>query len=375
MTARPKVLWGVCGIGHGHIFRQRPLIEHFAKTSDIVIFGYGESYNFYKKHFANTPHVTVARVAVPFYVGNKTGLDFNATAMRPDNNQNYMAINGAAMAHAAQRLAPRPDLVVSDYEPISAQYAYAHNAPLVTLDQQSKYLCGDFKTPLQGQTFDDEVMRLRLFFPKATHRLACSFFKVAKKPDAYEDVAILPPVLHTNITGLTRTPNGTRTSILMYVSAQQPFGQSFADIAALCATQPNVQFHFFGKHIPPAASTPNLQIYPHGDPRFYDVLATCHCIISTAGHSLLSEAMYLGIPVYAIPLPLYEQVMNAHVIDAHGFGMSAPRLDAQSLDNFIKSIPRYTATIQADRTALLRTDGTAQIIRRLEKEIDKRLRR
>ncbi|MBU0799499.1 MAG: hypothetical protein KKA05_00705 [Alphaproteobacteria bacterium] len=366
-TARQKILWGVCGIGHGHIFRQLPLVEHFAKSSDIVIFGYGESYDFYKKHFANQPQVTVERVAVPFYVGSKDGLDFEATAQRPENKQDYAVINGMAMAQAEKRLG-RPDLVVSDYEPISAQYAYAHNAPLVTLDQQSKYLCGDFPAPLKGQTFIDEVMRLRLFFPKADQRLACSFFQVAKRPDAAEDVEICAPVLGDKIKSLQRHPEKDGKSILIYVSSQQAFGQSYEEISTLCAHFPDVRFSLFGKNIPPQSAS-NLKIYEHGSSNFHEVLASCNGIISTAGHTLLSEAMYLGIPVYAIPLPLYEQEMNAHVIHENGFGLSCARLDADTLSRFIRDIPLYEDAIRADKKILLREAGQEKIIDSLQRQM------
>lgn len=367
MTHRPKILWGVCGIGHGHTFRQLPLIEHFAKTGDIVIFGYGESYDFYKKLFSDHPHVSVERVAVPFYVGSKNGLDFEATARKPENKQDYAAVNGAAMSQAEKRLG-RPDLVVSDYEPVSARYAYAHNAPLVTMDQQSKYLCGDFPSPLNGQTFIDEIMRLRLFFPKADQRLACSFFQVAKKPDVHERVEICPPVMSGKITALRRNPDNDGKSILVYVSSQRPFGQSFEEISAVCESLPGARFHLFGKNIPPL-SAPNVQVYEHGDPRFHDILAACNGIVSTAGHTLLSEAMHLGIPVYAIPLPLYEQEMNAHVIHENGFGVSCPRFDAGTLAAFIRTVPRYEAAIQADSEVLLRGTGQKLIINHLQNKI------
>lgn len=363
MSARPKILWGVCGIGHGHTFRQLPLIEHFAANSDLVIFAYNESYDFYKKRFAGHPHVTVEPVAVPFYVGGKDGLDFEATARMPENRKDYAAINGAAMAQAQKRLG-RPDLVVSDYEPVSAQYAYAYNAPLVTIDQQSKYLCGDFPAHLNGQTFADETARLRLFFPKADRRLACSFFQVARKPDAAEQVEICPPVLGDTITNLRRNPDESGRSILIYLSSQRPFGQAFEEIEAACAALPDARFHLFGKNIP-APVPPNMHVYEHGDPRFHDILATCNGIVSTAGHTLLSEAMALGIPVYAIPLPLYEQEMNAHVIHENGFGLSCPLFDAQTLTAFIRDIPRYTAAIRADRKSLLRTPGQTLIIEHL----------
>lgn len=355
-----KILWGVCGIGHGHIFRQLPLIDHFARDNDIVIFGYGESYDFYKNRFADNPRVTVERVAVPYIPGGADGLDFAAAARMPENRMDYTVINAAAMQAARDRLG-RPDLVVSDYEPVCAQYAYAMGAPLVTVDQQSKYLCGDFPAPLNGQDYKDEIERLRMFFPRAERRLASTFFTVSAK--GASDVTLCPPVLGDSILNIRREKSAA-PEILIYLSSQKPFGQSFDDIAAACAAYSGVTFHLFGKNIPPMPAA-NVNVYRHGDPAFHQVLGRCHGVVSTAGHTLLSEAMYLGIPVYAIPLPLYEQEMNAHVIEQGGFGLRAPHLDAEMLGQFLSSLSAYELAIAADKKYLLRGAGQAEIIRHL----------
>ena len=356
-----KILWGVCGIGHGHIFRQLPLIDHFAHDNDIVIFGYGESYDFYKKRFAGHLRVTVERVAVPYVPGGPNGLDFDAAARLLENRMDYTAINAAAMQAARTRLG-RPDLVVSDYEPVCAQYAYAMDAPLVTVDQQSKYLCGDFPEPLNGQYYRDEIERLRMFFPKAEKRLASTFFTVSAK--GATDVTLCPPVLGDAILDIKRQKSAS-PEILIYLSSQKPFGQSFDDIAAACAAHPGVRFHLFGKNIP-AMNAVNVHVYRHGDPAFHAVLARCHGVVSTAGHTLLSESMYLGIPVCAIPLPLYEQEMNARAIAEGGFGVNTSRLDADLLSQFFANLPAYESAIAADKGRLLRGPGQGAIIGHLD---------
>jgi len=364
---RPKILWGVCGIAHGHIFRQLPLIEHFQKTCDIVIYGYGNSYDYFAKRYANQSHITVLPVAVPFWVGNAEGLDFEATAKHPANQMNFDAINSDTMAQTI-RVMGKPDLVISDYEPVSAQYAYAHNAPLVTLDQQSKYLVGNFPEPLNGQTYRDEVMRLRMLFPKAAERLACSFFNVAAHGHTLEDVTICPPVLGDAIMRIQRAPETGRPKLLVYLSSQQPFNQSMDEVRAVCAAVPQADFHIFAKGLP-LTSSENISTYPHGDDAFFDVLAKCNGIVSTAGHSLASEAMHLGIPVYAVPLPLYEQQMNAHVIAQNGFGVSHPLLAPVLMDAFIENLPLYAANIAADDTALLRTNGLPALVARISRHL------
>ncbi len=49
MTKR-KILYGICGIGTGHTYRQLPIVEHFVGKGDrLVIFAYGESLDFYRE--------------------------------------------------------------------------------------------------------------------------------------------------------------------------------------------------------------------------------------------------------------------------------------------------------------------------------------
>lgn len=427
-----KILYGVCGIGMGHTLRQLPILEHFVRQgARLVVFAYGESYRTLGARYRDAANVDVVQVSVPFYVGAASGLDFAATALRPANfAEDTLSINCTALAKA-NALLGTPDLVVTDYEPVSAQYAYATGAPLVTIDQQSKYLAGSFPTMLFGQTHADEVQRLRMFFPRADARFACSFFRVpplaaslagssggagvnagvpgnsgarargsaaapgnsggssrrnagAQRNSAVADtVQLLPPVLPASVLSMRRGVTRGAREILVYLSSQQAFVQSMAELAAIFASQPNWRFHAFvpassivddGRSIccgptgtlPVAVST-NVTLYPTGDARFADVLQRCAGIICTAGHSLLSEAMYLRKPVYALPLPVYDQQLNAHVIETNGFGIARPFLTEPLLAEFLGGLPSFAEAIRNDRTVLLRGNAQERIVRYLER--------
>ena len=363
---RPKILWGVCGIGLGHTHRQMPLISHFAKTCDIVIFGYGNSRAFFAEHFAGHPHVRVEEVAVPYFVGNPRGLDFRATAAHPSNRQDYAAINARAMAQAEDAL-KCPNLVITDYEPVSAQYAYACNAPLMTLDQQSKYLCADVPERLADTGTLDEIMRLRMFFPRAEARLACSFFRLEQKAGAPEKVRLIPPILSPAILRLRHRP-GSRRGILVYLSEQMRDAEERQRLFDLLGREDRYRFDvFLPAGIAGASTAPHVTVFRHGDPAFHGMLAACHGIVSTAGHSLLSEAMHLGIPVLALPLKLYEQQMNAHAIAGGGFGLSGGRLSVALLRRFVDNLPGYAEAIRADRNILLRGNGELEARKIIEK--------
>lgn len=382
-----KILWGICGIGNGHTQRQLPLIEHFIKNSRIVIFAYDSSYKFFIKYFSNNPNIRVLEVAVPFYVGNKEGIDFEATEKLDKNHKDYTKINDKARVQA-EEIIGTPDLVISDYEPISAEYAYKHNASLITVDQQSKYLVGEFPKELHNETYADEVARLKLFFPTACARLACSFFDVVKNEkfpadvntnlvgvnEVNNSVLMFPPILKDSILDMQNTPTAP-TSLLVYFSSQKEFPQSLEEVIGVCATKPEVQFHIFVPNIEDDSlsgykTLENINLYKHGDEGFPDILKNCSGIISTAGHTLLSEAMCLGIPVYAIPLAVYEQQMNAEVIDKNKFGICSTQITSEKLSHFISNLSHFRSSIKADKTVLLRGNGREKVIEFIESKLN-----
>lgn len=363
---QPKILYGICGIGNGHTNRQLPLIEHFARKSRMMIFGYGESYAHFSTKFQSSDSIHVEEVAVPFYVGNHEGIDFEATANHPLNrSRDFHRVNAHALAKA-QNFLGKPDLVITDYEPVSAQYAYAHHAPFVTIDQQSKFLCGDFPE-LQGHSCRDEIARLLMFFPRADTRIACSFFQVPPKENPDAEVLLYPPLLKESVVRLQRDAVRKMDSVLLYVSSQKEFIQPYDELLGICDSQRNTLFHIFARGITQEKSArANVHIYEHGDPRFEQVFSDCGGIVSTAGHTLLSEAMHAEIPVYAIPLPLYEQKMNAEIIDEHGFGVSHPRMDEDHLADFVRRLPQFAKAIRDDKEVLLHGPSQQSIIQYLE---------
>jgi uncharacterized protein (TIGR00661 family) len=339
-----RILYGICGIGLGHTLRQLPIIEQLAKRHRIAVFAYGKSYEFFAKR--NIKNVKVFEVAVPFYVSGKNGIDFSATAAHPANKKDFVSINCTAFAKM-QHFLKAADLVITDYEPVSAQYAYANSIPLVTIDQQSKYL--------GKEGFEDEEQKLRMFFPKADLRIACSFFRI-KTPG----VLLVPPPMREEIRSLKRRKTG---KILVYLSSQQEIAQSPEEIVSILGSQQR-QYVLFAQE-PGRFKAKNIDAHSYDAEAFLHALAECDAIITTAGHSLLAEAMYLGIPVYALPLPVGEQQMNAAMV-ARGHGVASARLEQKMLERFLHDLPRFATNIRKSKL-LLRKDGKAAILKRLQR--------
>jgi len=368
-----KILYGVSGIGNGHANRETPLIEALSKNNKIVILAYQDSLKALTRTFGTNPNIKILEIDVPFIVGVKEGLDFNATATNPYNqDKNFITLNSKVLSIVEQEIGT-PDLVISDYEPVCAQYAYAKNAPLVTIDQQSKYLYSDLPKEINGFTYEDEIQRLHMFFPKAAARIACSFFRTKPKLGG-DDVVFMPPPIKKSVVETKRLPSNEK-QILMYISSAREFVHTPREIIETLNKHKSATFRLFirgteideYKKLAEETKSINIKLYQHGDPKFIEFLGTCDGIMSTAGHSLLSEAMYLGIPVYAIPVEPYEQHMNAKAIGDNGFGIDCTTLNDDKIETFINTLEQYASNIKNDKTVLIRGNGQDLILYYLKK--------
>ena len=369
---KPKkktILLGVCGIGNGHRNRQLPLIKYLlSKNYQVTIFSYGKAYDYFIEMQKNHINFSVFKVANPYIIGTKNGLDFKTSATIQTNQQDFNRINNLAMNNVLTQNGT-PDLVISDYESVSAQLAYAKNIPFVTFDQQSKYFAGVFPKELHGTSYIDEVERLRMFFPKAIKRLAVSFFNVERNVlQNDEQVTILPSIIRDDLVSLKNKKIAETNSILFYVTSQNvndfPLELWLKTLESIPGS---TVFHvFLPKDVRNLNIYKNIKLYTHGDEKFNTVLGQSSGIITTAGHNLISEAMYLEKPVYALPLDLYEQQMNAHIIDKYQFGVSEETITKDKIMLFLRNINQYKKNIVADSSILVRGVGNDEVIKEIE---------
>lgn len=159
-----RILLGVCGISFGHINRQKPLLDFLiAGGHKVSIFTFGTGLSYFK---SNYPEVEVYSVKVPYIHADSKGIDLIKSSADPINQSpSYLSYNFEKMNEYLASIDNNLDLVISDYEPISAQLSYITSVPLITIDQQSKYLVHKFK--VGNFTYKEESSRLNYFFPSA----------------------------------------------------------------------------------------------------------------------------------------------------------------------------------------------------------------
>lgn len=354
-----NILLGICGISYGHINRQKPLLDHLLKNGhDVSIFTFGTGIPYF---MSNYPNVEVYSAEVPYIHANGEGVDLLKTANDPLNhNALYLANNFKVMQKYLDKINNKLDLVISDYEPISAQLSYITDTPLVTIDQQSKYLIHKFE--IDGFSSREESSRLNFFFPKAQQRIACSFFKL----ESCKDLNIVPSIIKSEIKSIKGL--NTTDEIIVYESSFFNSKFSVESIIQLFSKFPNYTFNIFThrssefKNKIIDLNISNITSFEYSTSEFYNILSRSKAAIANGGHGFISELMYLGKPIYCLPFPIFEQINNANIVHVNGFGVSSNELNFESLSNFISSIDLYTKNIKIDQTILYKECGLEKIL-------------
>lgn len=363
------VIW-VCWIWKGHTFRQLPIIEHYKNLSNIVIFSFWESYNYFSKKYSNDINIKVIEVSVPWIVWSLDWINFLETANKSENNQNFINKNFIAMDSAIDFLW-YIDLVISDYEPVSAQLSYMKWVKFITIDQQSKYfLISQWFNDINWLSYKEEISRLNLFFPYVGLRIATSFFNLENNwYHFWKKVKLISPIIKKDIVNLKK--NTKENKILIYISSYSNFVQSSSDVFEVLTKFSSIDFSIYA----PANSDFildinnyfNIRVYKHWDNSFLDNLSQSSWVISTAWHTFISEMMYLQIPMYLVPLWTYEQEYNAKIINDNNFWLSSKSIKYNTLKTFIENIDDYRLNIKNDKKVLLKWVWQKKIITIIDK--------
>lgn len=374
-----SVLFGVCGIGRGHIYESLPFIEEFmSRGYKIAVLAFGDSYDYFKFQYTSNEHFEVFKVDVPWIHTNSTGIDFKRTAEESINKSiGYFTTNFESL-HEVQEFLGIPNIVISNYEPVSAVIAYSLDVPLVTLDQQSKYLLNSFPD-ISNYSSKADFSRLNLFFPKANLRIVNSFFKFSddRTEMSRQKIVYYGPIIRDQITALEWS-NVTEDSnlALVYLSSFSHYPFTNDELVLVLKEFSNYSFVIFANNKNAysnsisKANARNITVQRIGDENFYEILSKCCAVLSTAGHTFLSELMYLHKPVLVIPNDRYEQHYNASIIDKHNFGKSVSNINTEALRCFFENLSKYKTNIIENKDSILfKKRGNEEIIQAIDQII------
>ena len=310
-----RILYGVNGEGLGHATRSQVVIEHLlARGYDVRVVASGSAF----VHL----HTQLPRVSEIF--GPSFAMDegeihrwatlrlnaANAGHELPDTVRHWLSV-----VHEW-----RPDVVVTDFEPLSALYARSMLVPLVSVDNISMLVRCHHDEAIVGADLADFILAraiTRAMIPTAGDYVVTTFFR---PPVLWGRTTLVPPIVRPEVVAATPERGD---HVLVYSSGDH----GLLDVLEQAGVPARV-YGMRGKH---------------SNERFLEDLRTARAVITGGGFSLLSESIYLGKPVLSVPLHgQFEQLMNARYLARDGYGMCAPAAGPAELAEFLLRLPEYS---------------------------------
>jgi uncharacterized protein (TIGR00661 family) len=282
-----KILYGIQGTGHGHISRAREMIPCLSKhaTVDILISGYNCNISLeYTK--------VVHRRGISLTYDNDGGVSYLKTALN---------VKPLTFLRDLSSLNPdQYDLVISDYEPVTAWASINSKTPSVGLSHQASFLSDKCPRPKTKSLFSESVLK---YFAPVNRSIGFHF----KRYDSF----ILPPVIRREIRDLSPTQ---KNHVTVYLPSFDH--ESLTTIFFQCK---NTEWHLFSPNCEDEYRKENIWVRPIGNKPFLESIESCKGVVAGAGFETCAEAMFLGKKLLAIPIKnQYEQFCNAAALSEMG---------------------------------------------------------
>lgn len=343
-----KVLLGICGIGNGHIERQKNIIDLLlAKDVKIVIATTRNNIERLKRLY---PTIDIIEIIIPWITCNANGVDFSDTLFKYRKSQVNLYEEFLEFANAVEEiLVGKPNIVISDYEPNVAQYAYASNIPLINMEQQAKYLYIPEEN-IDGYGIGEEISRLNYFFPKSNMKIISSFFPL-KVESSETKIIVTSPIVKE----LPKNKK-CKKKIIVYLSPYSQNPESYKNLLVTISKLVGFSVVVYTDLIFDDFSYCSQMQFERIGEKFKEDLSTAEFVISTAGHQLISELLLVDVPMMLFPLPTYEQNYNALMVEKYGLGKIIREMDLQEIERFYSKIDVYEKSIQRFKKEFWKSD-------------------
>ncbi len=213
-----------------------------------------------------------------------------------------------------------PDVIINFFEPLTGIYSLTHRQRPPVLAVAHQFMCG------HPDYVRVSKLRLQQFGLKwyvklvgaASSKLALSFYEGADRPD--KDITVSPPILRRQLFELE--PKSGGNFVLAYL-----LNHGYAEqIIEWHKKKPQMVLHcFYDKPDAPAefCYDDTLTFHRLDGEKFLRMMAECKYVACTAGFESLSEAAYLGKPMFLMPVENHvEQQINAIDAVRIGFGIA-----------------------------------------------------
>lgn len=292
-----KILYGVQATGNGHITRARVMAPALAKEGvevDFLFSGRAADKFFNMEPFGD-------------YQLRK-GLTFTVTNGKIDRWRSLTQNNLAQLVRDIRGLdLEEYDLVISDFEPITAWAAKLQKKPCIGIAHQYA-----FSFPIPGPGVGWMMMPMIRFFAPVQQSIGLHWH--------HFDGPILPPLIEAQPHSISQQAG----MILVYL----PF-ESREQIRQWLLPFKDYEFHVYCD-IPTGEDEGHILWRPLSRERFRQAQACCDGVIANCGFGLASEVLQTGKKLLTKPLAGQpEQVSNAAVLEHLGLAEVFHQLDEE----------------------------------------------
>jgi uncharacterized protein (TIGR00661 family) len=236
-----------------------------------------------------------------------------------------------------------PDVVISDFEPFTARYATASNTPCVSVDHI--HFVNRCAHPPDCMARDRAAAAIAYplvdnMVPNAQRYLIVTFAdaRVIRENTTLHLPTIRPAIMPYR----QRTTEGSH--VVMYFNDKYNHAAMMRELTQLRT----VDFHLYG--VPGLSAEQrqgNVLLRPFSEEGFFDDMASCGAIIGGAGFNFMSEAIYLGKPMLAMPFEAhYEQILNANYLQGLGYGERCCAFTADAVSGFLCRSAEYRRNLR-----------------------------
>jgi uncharacterized protein (TIGR00661 family) len=347
------IFYSMAGEGRGHATRVRAIVEDLRRRHRVVLFAPGQAHDLLAPIYRDSD-VEVRPI---------DGLTFR---YRPDGSVDYfrsVVESAKGLPGYSRRIeelrkqivVDRPDLVVTDFEPLLPRAAERAGVPYVSIDHQH------FLTTysMRGLPLYQRIHALligasvNLFHARQDLTIVSAFFRPPLRIGAGSKVRQVGVLLGQDI--LERTPSDEEF-LLVYLRRGTP--RRVFRALANCGLPARI----YGPGMLGIDGPLTFCSVDRQD--FVEDLSRCRALVTTAGNQVVGEALHLGKPVLALPEPgNWEQGLNGFFLERMGVGACASMRTLRS-----KVIREFLAKLDSFRAAMPRGNagGNAEVSRILE---------
>ncbi|AWH84661.1 glycosyl transferase [Flavobacterium album] len=282
-----KILYAIQGTGNGHLSRSMDVVPCLLKHGEVDVLVSGIQGDL------TLPFPIKYKLrGLSFIFGKSGGVSLWKTAAKTNFRKLRKEINTLPVE--------KYDLVINDFEPVSAWACYFKNKPCISLSHQSAVLAPDSPKP------EHEDMMGKLILNNYAPNTAAYGFHFASNGHT-----IFTPVIRKQVREQKITDKGHYTVYLPSYDDRR--------LIKRLSVYKAVKWDVFSKHNKKQFTIGNITVQPINNEKFTQSMASSSGVLCGAGFETPAEALFLGKKLLVIPMKnQYEQHLNAAALKVMG---------------------------------------------------------